>query len=180
MSLLLGRMIRAAKLDVHLYDEVRADKGALGQAMGIVVLSTFVPCLIGLSESKGLAMSAADMFSCAQVLFFWYGWVLCTYLIGTQLLPEPQTHVTHNELLRTVGFAMSPGIFQVLGIIPGLKPLALAAGIWTLVATVIAVRQALGYHSTLSAIALCVVALVLSYILFGLIGGIVPHPFGIQ
>ncbi len=36
---LMDRMIRAAKLDVHLYEEVEADKGAMGQAMGVVVLS---------------------------------------------------------------------------------------------------------------------------------------------
>jgi len=173
MSLLVNRMIRAAKLDVHLYEEVKADKGALGQAMGIVVLSTLVPCVIGTFDIGGFALTAADMVLCAEVLFFWYGWVLSTYLLGTKLPPIPETHVTHNELLRTVGFAMSPGIIQVLGIIPGLQPLALAAGVWTLVATVIAVRQALGYHSTLRAIALCVVALMPSYVVFGLIGGIV-------
>ena len=39
MSTFTDRMIRAAKLDVNLYEEVEADKGALGQAMGVVVLS---------------------------------------------------------------------------------------------------------------------------------------------
>ena len=34
------RIIRAAKLDVSLYEEVEADKGAIGQAMGVVVLSS--------------------------------------------------------------------------------------------------------------------------------------------
>ena len=34
------RIIRAAKLDIRLYEEVEADKGALGQAMGVVVLSS--------------------------------------------------------------------------------------------------------------------------------------------
>lgn len=39
MTHLMGRMIRAAKLDVDLYEEVEADKGAMGQAMVVVVLS---------------------------------------------------------------------------------------------------------------------------------------------
>ena len=34
------RIIRAARLDVNLYEEVEADKGALGQAMGVVVFSS--------------------------------------------------------------------------------------------------------------------------------------------
>ena len=39
MASITDRMIRAAKLDVNLYEEVEADKGAMGQAMGIVVVS---------------------------------------------------------------------------------------------------------------------------------------------
>ena len=39
MSIFTDRIIRAAKLDVNLYEEVEADKGALSQAMGVVVLS---------------------------------------------------------------------------------------------------------------------------------------------
>ena len=40
MSSLKDRIIRAAKLDVHLYEEVEADAGAFGQAMLIVILSS--------------------------------------------------------------------------------------------------------------------------------------------
>jgi hypothetical protein len=38
MARIQERIIRAAKLDIHLYEEVEADKGAMGQAMGVVVL----------------------------------------------------------------------------------------------------------------------------------------------
>ena len=40
MASMVDRMIRAAKLDAQLYEEVEADKGALGQAMGVVVLAS--------------------------------------------------------------------------------------------------------------------------------------------
>jgi len=40
MTSFKNRSIRAAKLDVNLYEEVEADKGALRQAMGVVVLSS--------------------------------------------------------------------------------------------------------------------------------------------
>ena len=40
MASLGNRMIRAAKLDVSLYEEVEADTGATGQAMLVVVLSS--------------------------------------------------------------------------------------------------------------------------------------------
>ena len=39
MDRLQDRMIRAAKLDVQLYEEVEADRGAMRQAMTVVVLS---------------------------------------------------------------------------------------------------------------------------------------------
>ena len=40
MTSFQDRIIRAAKLDVNLYEEVEADTGAMGQAMGVVVLSS--------------------------------------------------------------------------------------------------------------------------------------------
>ena len=40
MNLFANRMIRAAKLDAQLYEEVEADKSAMGQAMGVVILSS--------------------------------------------------------------------------------------------------------------------------------------------
>ena len=39
MASFTQRMIGAAKLDVHTYEEVEADRTATGQAMGVVVLS---------------------------------------------------------------------------------------------------------------------------------------------
>jgi len=38
MQSYIDRIVRAAKLDVNLHEEVEAHQGALGQAMGVVVL----------------------------------------------------------------------------------------------------------------------------------------------
>ena len=40
MASLVNRMVRAAKLDSALYEEVEADSSALGQAMGVVVIAS--------------------------------------------------------------------------------------------------------------------------------------------
>lgn len=40
MAGFIERMLRAARLDVHLYEEVEADKSAMPQALGVVVLSS--------------------------------------------------------------------------------------------------------------------------------------------
>ena len=53
MTSFTNRMIRAAKLDVNLYEEVEADKGAMGQAMGVVILSS-VAAGIGTIGTTGI------------------------------------------------------------------------------------------------------------------------------
>jgi hypothetical protein len=54
MSSFQDRMIRAAKLDVHLYEEVEADTGAMGQAMGVVVLSSVAAGVGTLGQEENL------------------------------------------------------------------------------------------------------------------------------
>ncbi len=100
----------------------------------------------------------------------WYIWAFLTYFIGTKLLPEPQTQANYGELLRTIGFASSPGLIRVLAIIPALAPFVfLIAGIWMLAAMVIAVRQALDYHSTLRAVGVCVIGWLVQAVIVGLV-----------
>ena len=40
MTSFAQRLIGAAKLDAHIYEEVEADTTAMGQAMGVVALSS--------------------------------------------------------------------------------------------------------------------------------------------
>lgn len=40
MADIMSRIIRAAKLDASLYEEVEADRSAIGQAVAVVVLSS--------------------------------------------------------------------------------------------------------------------------------------------
>ena len=153
MPSLKDRMIRAAKLDVRLYEEVEADQGAMTQAMTVVILSALAAG-IGSANVGLLGM----VISTIGALIGWYVWAFLTYFIGTKFLAEPQTRADHRELLRTIGFSSAPGLIRVLGIIPGLRTLIFfVAGIWMLVAMVIAVRQALDYTSTGRAIGVCVI-----------------------
>ncbi len=152
------RMIRAAKFDVQLYEEVEADQAAMGQAMGVVVLSG-VAAGIGNFANGGLFGTITTTIA---ALVGWYVWAFLTYFIGTRFLPEPQTRADHGELLRTIGFSSAPGLIRVLGIIPGLtSPVFAVASIWMLMAMVIAVRQALDYKSTWRAIAVCLLGWVI-------------------
>ena len=165
MASFQDRIIRAAKLDVDLYEEVEADKGAMGQAMGVVVLSG-VAAGIGSVGTSGIA---GIFFGTIAALVGWYIWAYVTYFVGTKFLPEPQTKADHGELLRTIGFSSSPGILRVLGIIPFFYGIIfLITGIWMLVAMIIAVRQALDYKSTLRAVGVCVIGWIIQGIIFWL------------
>ena len=161
MASLQDRMIRAAKLDVQLYEEVEADQGAMAQAMTVVILSALAAG-IGNANVGLVGMVSSTI----AALIGWYVWAFLTYFIGTRFLAEPQTRADHRELLRTIGFSSAPGLIRVLGIIPGLRALVfLVAGIWMLVAMVIAVRQALDYTSTGRAIGVCVIGWVVQILI---------------
>ncbi len=177
MERLWERMIRAAKLDVSLYEEVEADKDALKQATVVVVMSS-VAAGVGASSYGGIG---GLIFGTVAALAGWYVWAFLTYWIGTRLLPEPQTKADYGELLRSIGFSSAPGVIRVLGIIPGFAWLVfVVASVWMLVAMVIAVRQALDYTGTLRAVGVCVIgwliqllALALLFTLFGGVAGAV-------
>jgi len=154
MNRFTDRIIRASKLDVNLYEEVEADKSALTQAMGVVILSSLAAGL----GSITIGGSTGVMIGTISALIGWLIWSYLTYIIGTKLLPTPETKADYGELLRTIGFSSSPGLIRILGIIPGLGEIVfMVAGIWMLVAMIIAVRQALDYQSTLRAIGVCII-----------------------
>jgi hypothetical protein len=78
-------------------------------------------------------------------------------------------------MLRTIGFAQSPGVLNVLSFIPGIGGIIqLVVGIWVLVAGVIAVRQALDFDTgkaILTAVVGWLALLLLSFLLAALVGG---------
>lgn len=132
------RMVRAAKLDVDLYEEVEADTGATGQAMLVVVLSSLAAGI----GSTGVGGLTGLLLGTLAALAGWYIWAFLTYFIGTRLLPESQTEADVGQLLRTTGFSSSPGLLRILGILPGLTGIVfLGCAVWMLVAMVIAVRH---------------------------------------
>ena len=169
MASFTDRMIRAAKLDANLYEEVEADKGAMGQAMAVVILASVAAGIgtIGAIGIKGLVLGSI------AALLGWFIWAFLTYFIGTKLLPEPQTKADYGELLRTIGFSSSPGVLRVLGIIPSLGGiLNFLIGIWMLVAMVIAVRQALDYKSTWRAVGVCLIGWIIQFVILVLLSGL--------
>ena len=167
MASFAERVIGAARLDVRIYEEVEADRTAFGQAMGVVILSSLAAGIgmIGQEGAPGLLVGAIG------ALLGWFIWAGLTYVIGTRILPMPQTHADWGQLLCTIGFASSPGILRILGVVPVLGGLVfLVTGIWMLIAFVIAVRQALDYTSTGRAIGVCLIGWVVNVVIFLILG----------
>ena len=179
MASLTERMLGAAKLDPATYEEVERDATATPQAMLVVVLANLAAGIGVIRELGFGGLVVGTLIS----LMGWFAWALVTYFVGTRLLPGAGTRADVGQLLRTIGFATTPGLLRVLGIVPGLNWLvSLIAALWMLVAMVVAIRQALDYETTGRAVAVCaigfainiVVATVLSRILG--VSGAVPGP----
>ena len=151
---IIDRMIGAARLQVSTFEDVEADRSATGQAMLVV---TVVAIATGIGAAGG---GVAGLLAGVAFAFVgWAAWAWLTYWVGTRLLPTPQTHADWGQLARALAFAQSPGVFKVLGAVPGIGPLLFTvASVWQLVAMVIAVRQALDYESTWRAVGVVVLA----------------------
>jgi hypothetical protein len=108
-----------------------------------------------------------------RALLFWVFWATSTYIVGVYLMPEPQTETTVGELLRTIGFAASPGILRVFGFIPALGNVIYGLSTaWMFVAMVIAIRQALDYKSTGRALVVCLITSLIAVLLTVMVGAI--------
>jgi hypothetical protein len=162
------RAIGAARLEVPVFEEIEADRHATGQALVIVIVSSF-------AAGIGLTASVYDAPVLARVilaLLLWVFWAASTYAIGVYLMPEPQTQTDIGELLRTIGFAAAPGVFRIFGFVPGIGVTIYAvATVWMLIAWVIAIRQALDYKSTGRAVVVCIIAGLIGIALTTVIGG---------
>jgi hypothetical protein len=146
-------MAGAARLDAATYEEVEAEKSATWQAILIAIVSS-------------LAITVGDWHPgdtdlwprLLGALLGWITWLFFIWFVGVRLVPEPETQSDLGELVRTTGFGLTPGLFRVLGLLPLVGwLLVIVAWLWTLAASVVAVRQALDYRSTRRAIFVCVI-----------------------
>jgi hypothetical protein len=139
---LIARMRRAALLDPSLYDEVEHDQSAMPEAVLVVVIAAVAAGLgTALNPLEEGPRHFGFVSEIVTMLINWVLWSYVTYFVGTRFFGGT---ATPGELLRTLGFAMSPGVLNVLGFLPCLGGLVrFAVFVWMLVAGVVAVREAL-------------------------------------
>ena len=182
MATMIDRMKRAAMLDVKLYQEVEEDASLNQEALIVVVLASlagaigaFIGGIIGAGIGKALLGAVASV---VLGVLSYYVWAYVTYFVGTNLFKGT---ADVGELLRTLGYAHTPRLLSVLSFIPCVGPIVSAAGaILSLVAAVIAVREALDFDTGKAAVT-CIIGWVLILIInvvLGLVLGIGAVGFG--
>lgn len=141
-------------LDVKTFEEIEADKTANGQAL-VVVIAASLAAGLGAGIQLGVIGLLRETIG---ALVGWVMWAGVTWVIGSKLLPEPQTRTDMGELLRVIGFAYAPQLFAFFAFIPFLSGIVSSiVAFWLLAATILAVRQALDYVSTLRAAAVVLI-----------------------
>jgi len=133
---LVHKMIRAAELDIDFYEEVEKNEEATREAL-LVVLIVGVSSGIG---TIGVSGSIGIIKGLISAVIGWILWSAIIFLTGVLF----NRRVGMGELLRCLGFAYSPHVLNVLGIIPAIGFLiSIVVFVWGVAAFVIAVRQAL-------------------------------------
>ena len=156
----ISRLIRALLLDINLYEEIEHDKNSIWQAMLVVFLASFAAGIYtyNYGSARGLVVGTIVTFA---------GWLLMSfiiYIVGTKLFPDTETKTDFSEILRVLGFAAAPGIFILLAYPRFLSGftwvIILIIWVWRFAAMIVAIKQALDFKNTWSAIWVCVVGLI--------------------
>jgi hypothetical protein len=138
---LLPRVRRALRLEADLFEEVEHDQSAGGQALIIVLGASLAGGIGNILAAAALGLhqlgAASLVILAAAFLVAWLAWAFVTMTVGTLLFGGV---ADMGELQRTLGFAAAPGLLML---VPGVG--AIIGIPWSLVAMVIAVRQALDF-----------------------------------
>jgi hypothetical protein len=177
-------MLRAAKLESQLYEEVEADNTGTGQALLAVVL---VSLATGIGHGITGAMKGGQgsflsflsnlVWGIIGSLIIWFIFSLLCYWLGTSIFKGPETKSTLGELLRTLGFAYAPGLLNIFSFVPVVGSIVpFATFVWTVIASVIAVRQACDF-TTGKAIGTVIVAAIIPLVIMVLLAMLVGGAF---
>lgn len=153
---MLKDMVRAAALDSDFYDEVEHDPARNREVVFIVLFANTLAAVgawIGLGEvvDLGIWETLRDwvgigtwtapseggfvflvVANVALAFVGWIVWAATTGFIGIRVFGGT---TDFGEMMRVLGYAQAP---RAIAVIPWLGPVA---GVWTLVASVVAIRQ---------------------------------------
>ncbi len=155
------RVVGAMKLDPNAFEDVERDPTAMGQAVGVIALQA-VSTALGNIYYGGFS---GILWGVIVALITYMIWTVLVWIIGTKVMPDPETKADLPETFRVLAFAAAPGILGIVTIIPIIGWLILfALWIWSIAAMVIAVRQVLDYTNTGKAAVVVIIGFIISLI----------------
>ena len=177
MNTFVSRMIRAAKLDASLFEELINDPSTQGQSVWVVAIFAMAT---GYGMFSRAGVTAVN--SCLVMTFLgWYFWAFTLYFVSTYLFRNAVTKTDRKTIMRVVAFASAPGVFRLLGVIPQTSGiLFIFTSVWIIAASVIGIKKAFKMPSTGMAVLLCVGTWLLAFIVQSLLLLLVFSVFGIS
>lgn len=177
-SSLVSRMVGASRLSVPTYEEVEADTSATTQALMVVVvvaLASGIGTAIASAGTPGANPIAALIGGLLAELIGWGVWSWVMYFVGTRMFGGT---ATYGEVLRTFGFAYSPGVLLILRFVPVIGGIiALVVFVWRLATGFVAIRQALDISNG-ATVATVVIGFIL-YLVVAIILGVLLAAIGL-
>ena len=167
----LDRIVQRAKdvmtFNTRTYEEITRDPSATPEA-GIVVATVAIASGLGwLLQGPGALIGG--------VVAMLLGWVLSAaiiYFVGTRITSTPHTSSSVERVMRIVGYAAVPNVFQfVTGIWLIGDIIGSVLWLWTLATMIVAIKVALNMD-TGRAVATGLVAWIGSIITFAIFGAI--------
>jgi hypothetical protein len=153
------RVVGAMKLDVNTFEEIERDQNAMGQAVGVIALAA-VSAGIGNVFYGGLSGIVSGI---VVQLVGYVVWAAIVWIVGTKVMPDPETKADFPETFRVVGFAAAPGVLGIITIIPILGwLLMLVLWLWSIAAMVIAVKAVLDYSNIGKAVVVVVIGFIVN------------------
>ena len=151
-------LVRAARLDGTLYEEVKANTTAMGPAFGIVGLVALAHGAGGVVRAVAFGRDPPTegfLIGAQGEIVFWLGSSFAIYLLGRYLLGST---ATYGQVLRPLGFAALPGLLILVAALASLVGAQIAVFAllvpWRLATSFVAVERALGVDRAKSAVAL--------------------------
>lgn len=154
----MERVVGACKLVRPIFDEVRRDPGAMGQAAIIVAATGFasgIGAFVGDSNQSftiddrtytlGGSIFVGVLASAINIAVALIAWVIISLIyrfVALRMLGAPESGIQWQEVARPIGFASVPSVLSIFGLIPLLGPLlSLIGGIWAFAAQIVALSE---------------------------------------
>ena len=170
---MLERMIRAARLDAALYEEVEHAPALGREARRVVILVALIAGVGAALYSAHYGLAGALVAGILRAVGIWLGWVAWAAVsewLGTTLTAAEKTHSTFGEMLRVLAYAQTPWLLGALIFLPGVGLwLSAVSAVWALLAGIVAIRQACDFSTSravVTVIAGWIVMLALVIVLF--------------